>query len=230
MTMSFPVLVTDTREHIIWVEAADPDAALKRASCDTYEWLDPETLSSGYMSCRLPADKWDWDNVYGGGGDSYQGLPCDAHVETHLAHVRAVERKAAMVMCAAAGHVDNLHTWASGAIECQLCRVYTYEPPKPDRNIYLVWSNDAGSWWGPNGGGYTGNVWEAGRYNRDEAVKACGMRTWSLGAPPPEVMLLAPENGQRRFTVDDLRALPALMERRIAEATAAALATRAVSV
>lgn len=91
---------------------------------------------------------------------------------------------------------------------------------------YLVWSNDAGSWWGPNGGGYTGNVWSAGRYDEPEARKACGMRTWSIGSPPPEVMVLAPECGRDALSVDEIREVPALMRRRIDEASRSAIAVR----
>lgn len=94
-------------------------------------------------------------------------------------------------------------------------------------SVYLVWSNERGAWWGPNGGSYRSNVFDAGRYDEAGARKACGLRTWPLGKPPPEVMVLAPENGKEHFTVDEIRALPALMDKRVKEATAAARRERA---
>jgi hypothetical protein len=93
-------------------------------------------------------------------------------------------------------------------------------------DIYLVWSNEATAWWGPNGGRYTADIWSAGRYDETEARKACDMRTWSLGKPPPEVMVRAPEADQPTFTADDLRAMPNLMWKRVEDATREAMAQR----
>lgn len=92
--------------------------------------------------------------------------------------------------------------------------------------IYLVWSNDANAWWGPNGAGYRHNLWTAGRYDEANARKACGLRTWSPGSPPPEVMVLAPEHDHPTFTPDDLRELPEIMRRRVADATRERMAER----
>jgi hypothetical protein len=36
---------------------------------------------------------------------------------------------------------------------------------------YLLWDNERGMWWNPNGQGYTHSVSQAGLYSRDEAVK-----------------------------------------------------------
>ncbi len=96
-------------------------------------------------------------------------------------------------------------------------------------SVYLVWSNDRGAWWGPGGGTYRSNVFDAGRYDEAGARRACGLRTWPLGKPPPEVMVLAPENGKEHFTLDEIRALPALMDKRIKDATAEAIRTRAAA-
>ena len=91
--------------------------------------------------------------------------------------------------------------------------------PEP---IYLVWSNAAQAWWGPGASGYRHDIWLAGRYDEENARKACSARTWSLGSPPPEVMVLAPENDQPSFTPDELRRLPDLMRERVKTATSAA--------
>ncbi|WP_436759401.1 hypothetical protein [Streptosporangium sp. V21-05] len=96
-------------------------------------------------------------------------------------------------------------------------------------STYLVWSNEQRTWRGPNGSGYTGDIWAAGRYDETEAAKACGLRTWSQGSPPPEVMVLAPEHGRDALTLDDIRAAPDLMRDRIAEATRDAIAAREAS-
>lgn len=135
------------------------------------------------------------------------------------------------------GAVRHLLWHASGSRFCSRCDAGLGPNELGDRcaggcsdeespKTYLVWSNDAGSWWGPNGGAYTGDVWSAGRYDEDEARKACGMRTWSQGSPPPEVMVLAPEYARDGFTVEEIRGVPDLMRRRIAEATRRATAVR----
>ncbi|MER5622485.1 hypothetical protein ABT061_15720 [Streptosporangium sp. NPDC002544] len=107
-----------------------------------------------------------------------------------------------------------------------LVQPVTPRPRRRQGSTYLVWSNEQRSWWGPGGANYTGDVWAAGRYDEAEATKACGMRTWSQGSPPPEVMVLAPENDCSAFTLDDIRAVPDLMRDRIAEATRSAVAER----
>ncbi|WP_031166005.1 hypothetical protein [Streptosporangium roseum] len=107
-----------------------------------------------------------------------------------------------------------------------LLQPVTPSPYNRKGSTYLVWSNKQHTWWGPNGSGYTADVWSAGRYDETEAIKACGMRTWSQGSQPPEVMVLAPENGRAAFTLDDIRAVPDLMRKRIREATRRAIAER----
>jgi hypothetical protein len=85
---------------------------------------------------------------------------------------------------------------------------------------YLVWSNDAGTWWGPAGHGYHRDVNHAGRYTEDAARRACAMRSWSNAHRPPEVMVLSPE-------ADPIPAgmpVDQEMARRVEEATKAAAA------
>lgn len=74
----------------------------------------------------------------------------------------------------------------------------------PLEPVYLVWSNIEGAWWGPDGRSYRHDVWAAGRYSEAEATKACGMRTWANGQPPPEVMVLAPEHGRGPFVAGEI--------------------------
>jgi hypothetical protein len=94
-------------------------------------------------------------------------------------------------------------------------------------SLYLVWSNENGSWWGPSGARYTGDVWEAGRYTEEKAREACGRRTWPQGKVPPEVMVPAPDP-LRQLTVEEIRAMPGVMRRLVDKATREAMAARKV--
>ncbi|MFI6496861.1 hypothetical protein [Nonomuraea typhae] len=94
-------------------------------------------------------------------------------------------------------------------------------------SVYLVWSNHAQLWWKPNRSGYTADVWEAGRFNAAQAADICKTRTWEDGQPPPEVMVFAPEHRRPALGVEEIRATPELMRRRIAAATEAAVKARA---
>lgn len=128
---SFPVLVTDTREHVIYVQADSADAALKRAARDTYDWVNTENCASAYMSVALPKDRWDWDTVSDDSYIGYQGTPFDAHVEEHRRLLWQQEHEAKKAACAKRDHVDNAHTWANGRVECRLCNVTLVEAPAP---------------------------------------------------------------------------------------------------
>jgi hypothetical protein len=95
--------------------------------------------------------------------------------------------------------------------------------------MYLVWSNDTGSWWGPGGHGYRGaDLWRAGRFTRAEAIANCSLRTWPSGArkTPPEVPVPAPENGGATFTVDQVRGTPRVMAALIDKITLEAMNER----
>jgi hypothetical protein len=106
---SYPVIVTDTRVHVIWVRASSQEDAVDRARYDTGEMLhDGETLASFDLRVRKPGDDfhhWDWETVYDGDYyGSYQGVQCDAHVETRRWHLERLRREAERVVCVAAGH------------------------------------------------------------------------------------------------------------------------------
>lgn len=57
---------------------------------------------------------------------------------------------------------------------------------------WLVWSNEHGKWWGPNGGGYTTKRSMAGRYTLEKAADICSRANSGLkdNQPPDETMLL----------------------------------------
>ncbi|MEV6035994.1 hypothetical protein AB0L65_32905 [Nonomuraea sp. NPDC052116] len=99
---------------------------------------------------------------------------------------------------------------------------------EPPVKVWLVWSNEHGAWWKPNRRGYTGDIWQAGRYTETEAAEICRKAAygWRGGSPPPEVMVSAPENDQDKFSVDDLRHMPERMAARAQEATKDAIAER----
>jgi hypothetical protein len=75
----------------------------------------------------------------------------------------------------------------------------------PTGPIHLIWSNKQHAWWGPNGGHYTQDVWEAGRWTLEGAEKAAAIHTWAPGKRPPEVVVIAPESGRVTLTVDEFR-------------------------
>lgn len=95
-------------------------------------------------------------------------------------------------------------------------------PEQTDAGAYLVWSNEAQQWWGPNGRGYTHRIFSAGRYTHDDAVEACNRRTWSIGAIPPEVMIPAPPAA----LLDAMQAVHDSMPERIQAATVERIASR----
>lgn len=99
---------------------------------------------------------------------------------------------------------------------------------EPPVRFYLVWSNEHDAWWKPNRRGYTHDVWQAGRYAEKEAAEVCRKAAygWRGGSPPPEVMVLAPENGRESLTVDELHVVSDVMRVRAEEATAKAIAER----
>ena len=128
---SFPVLVTDTREHVVYVQADSPDAALKRAARDTYDRVNSENCASAYMSTALPKDRWDWETVTDDSYIGYEGTPFDAHVEEHTRLLWQQEHEAKKAACAERGHVGNEYPWANGRVECRLCNVTLVEAPTP---------------------------------------------------------------------------------------------------
>lgn len=106
---AYPVIVTVTMEHVIWVEGDDQEDAFQRARHDTYELLnDQETLASHDITLRKPGDdfhSYDWETIYEGDYfGPYQGRRFDAHVETWKHHLAIEKRRVEMAACAEAGH------------------------------------------------------------------------------------------------------------------------------
>lgn len=108
---SYPVIVTVTHEHVIWVKADSLTDARDQVRADGswYEQIDNSTtLASFGMDARSPGEdfhSWDWETVYRGDYcGPYQGLECDAHVQTYQAKLAHDKRQADMAACTADGH------------------------------------------------------------------------------------------------------------------------------
>jgi len=104
--LSYPVLVTYTHRHVVWVEADSRDAAVGYLNEAPYEVTsDHETLYEAGWSVAAPKDRYDWDDVQDGGYSyPYQGTQADAHVEAWRTEQYRVKREAEKAACAAAGH------------------------------------------------------------------------------------------------------------------------------
>ncbi|GGK62034.1 hypothetical protein Sme01_03970 [Sphaerisporangium melleum] len=123
--------------------------------------------------------------------------------------------------------LKEYHWWFLWALHGIVWGIAQYDAAKAaSEDTYLVWSNEHRCWWGPNRSGYAQDVWKAGRYDRESAAAICQTRSWPQDAPPPEVMVLAPEAGRGAFTVDDFRVLPEMMRQRVEEATGKAISDR----
>jgi hypothetical protein len=90
---SYPVLVTYTHEHVVWIAAPSAEDALRYAQQEAYEYTkDTETLVSADFTAALPKDEWDWDTVYDNAyGGTYAGLDCRAHVDSRTAWFNRIE-------------------------------------------------------------------------------------------------------------------------------------------
>lgn len=80
---------------------------------------------------------------------------------------------------------------------------------------YLIWSNEHRLWWRANGAGYTSDVWRAGQYTAGAAASRVspGIAT-SDGRGPKDVVVPASELDAATFTIEAIRSLPCLLERR----------------
>lgn len=114
----FPVLVDETIQHVIWVEADDHEQAVERARWDTWEKLSNETRSCSWMDIKAPKSDWDWDRVYEDSGDGYQGLECNAHVEERRLWLAAFEHARLMATIADEVREDRL---VEQRLACAVC-------------------------------------------------------------------------------------------------------------
>lgn len=121
---SWPVLVDETIQHVIWVEADDHDAAVERARWDTWEKLSNETRNCSWMNIEAPKSQWDWERVYEESYDGYQGLECNAHVETRRWWLFELDRAQQQ---ATAENEDRSGVDAGQRLTCPVCRTWREE-------------------------------------------------------------------------------------------------------
>lgn len=115
----WPVLVEETIQHVVWVDAADQQEAVDRARYDTWDKIGSGTRSCSWMKVESPVGHWDHDRVYEDSGDSYDGLECDAHVETYRWWLRALD-KAHQQATADNEDLDGVDT--EQRLTCPVCR------------------------------------------------------------------------------------------------------------
>lgn len=104
---AYPVIVKTVQEHVVWVEADSAAEAYEQLSdeSDWYERIDERTTLAGSWHEVRPIETWDWDTVERG-GDWYQGLRADAHVEAWKHEQWRLEREASQAACRTAGHPE----------------------------------------------------------------------------------------------------------------------------
>lgn len=129
----YPVIVTVEHTHVLWIEGLDQDLALHNARNHgaLYELLDDQETHAGYgMGVRKPggeggdwALRMDWELVNEGDYYSpYQGLKCDAHVESHEMHLRMAARAEEIAACKAAGHLNlEVRDYSKDRAFCPTC-------------------------------------------------------------------------------------------------------------
>jgi hypothetical protein len=61
--------------------------------------------------------------------------------------------------------------------------------PAAQADLWLVWSNERGAWWGPNESGYYTDIRSAGRYTKEKAMECADSRSHTKGKLPPEVII-----------------------------------------
>ncbi|WBB94246.1 hypothetical protein [Verrucosispora sp. WMMC514] len=93
-------------------------------------------------------------------------------------------------------------------------------------DLFLVWSHEAGAWWGPGGRAYRHDITRAGRFTADVAQSHARTRTWPADRKtPPEVVIPAPPLA----VLADPARIEAWTDEQIRQATAARIAERRAS-
>lgn len=90
---AFPVMVTYTHEHVVWVQADSQQAAVELMQSEPWGYTnDQETLANSDWKAEAPG-QWDWEMVYNGDYFGvYRGLDYCAHVELFKGWLRKLDR------------------------------------------------------------------------------------------------------------------------------------------
>jgi hypothetical protein len=94
-------------------------------------------------------------------------------------------------------------------------------------DLYLIWSHQHRGWWRPAAWGYTGSLFEAGRFTQAAADKELGWaehREWLEDGRPHEVVITAPSLAE----MTDVNVLLTVRDR-VEQATTDAIAKRAAA-
>lgn len=119
----YPVIVTLTEKHVVWVEAVDAEDAWYAVRDEPWEYANKkDTLVECWSEAEAP-DEDDYQTVIYEPGQQYPDPAADAHVKAWNAQQRKIREDA----CAAAGHPDReTDPWG---IVCRVCHV---ELPAPE--------------------------------------------------------------------------------------------------
>lgn len=101
----------------------------------------------------------------------------------------------------------------------------------PNDGPYLIWSWQHRSWWKAGGWGYTPNVAEAGRFDRDEVdgqLRWDEFREFDNNGFPHEVYIALPPVDEigGKDVIEVMRRAMALIDKRVQEATQKAIQDR----
>lgn len=117
----YPVIVTTTQTHVLWVAAGSQADAVDTLRYYDLDQLDEETCVADNVEIEAPGP-WSWSTVTRTSSHGYPGTPYDAHIQTHQSLLRHRERLAVQATCAANGHPDRSQ-WA-GMVTCNLCQAF----------------------------------------------------------------------------------------------------------
>lgn len=122
---TYPVIVTDSRTHIVWIEADNATEAvdIARDDYDLHRDLDSSTIVSGDLVVDAP-DEWDLQ-PHG----MAAGPEPDAHVREWERRQWEAQRESETAACTAAGHPDR-REYGTGLITCAVCGI-TLAPARP---------------------------------------------------------------------------------------------------
>jgi hypothetical protein len=128
LRVRYPVIVTYTSEHVVWVEADSQQQAVDYASSEPYEYTDDhETLAESGWTVEAPDDYSGRSLVEEGGYyHPYKGTDAKAHVESWRGHLRYLEQEALNAEIARENDAEDAGTLAEAdRVTCRACKRHT---------------------------------------------------------------------------------------------------------